>query len=86
MPHGRPAVSGTDSPRLGDDRIAAEAVRRLSWDAAIPKDTVQVKVDHGRITLRGQLQDAHQKTAALEDVARLFGVASVSDRTRIKSM
>lgn len=84
MPRGHLAVRGTGSPRFSDDRIAAEAVRRLSWDAAVPKDTVKVKVERGRITLRGVLQDAHQKTAALEDVSRLFGVAGVTDRTRIK--
>ncbi|WP_183081264.1 BON domain-containing protein [Paraburkholderia fungorum] len=85
MPRGHLAMRGTGSPRLSDNQIASEAVRRLSWDAAVPKDTVKVKVVHGRVTLRGVLQNAHQKTAALEDVSRLFGVASISDRTRIKS-
>lgn len=85
MPNGVSSEPSTDPTPLRDDQIAMEASRRLSWDAAVPKNTVKIKVDHGRITLRGELQHAQQKTAALEDVSRLFGVAGVSDRTTIKA-
>lgn len=85
MPRDHLTVRSTGSPRFSDDQIAAEAVRRLSWDAAVPRDKVKVKVERGRVTLRGVLQDIHQKTAALEDVSHLFGVAGVTDRTRIKA-
>jgi osmotically-inducible protein OsmY len=71
--------------RLSDAQIAAEAIRRLAWDAAVPEHMVQVKVSRGRITLHGELQHEQQKAAALEDVTRLFGVTGVSDRTVVKS-
>lgn len=71
--------------RNTDKQIAREAQTRLTWDAAIPKDAIKVKVSHGRITLLGELHREQQKAAALEDVSRLFGVAGVSDQTRIKS-
>ncbi|MFL9962327.1 BON domain-containing protein [Paraburkholderia sediminicola] len=73
-----------DATRLSDAQIAAEAIRRLAWDAAVPDHTVKVKVSRGRITLRGELQREQQKAAALEDVTRLFGVTGVSDRTVVK--
>ncbi|SDR30615.1 BON domain-containing protein [Paraburkholderia fungorum] len=74
-----------DSPtRLSDAQIAADATRRLAWDAAVPEHSVKVKVSRGRITLTGELQRDQQRTAALEDVTRLFGVTGVSDRTVVK--
>jgi osmotically-inducible protein OsmY len=71
--------------RLSDVQIAAEATRRLAWDAAVPEHSVTVKVSRGRVTLRGELQREQQKAAALEDVARLFGVTGVADHTVVKA-
>ena len=73
------------STRLSDAQIAADATRRLAWDAAVPEHSVKVQVSHGRITLTGELQRDQQRTAALEDVTRLFGVTGVSDRTVVKA-
>jgi osmotically-inducible protein OsmY len=67
--------------RLSDAQIAMEATRRLAWDAAVPESAVKVSVSEGRITLRGELDLDQQRTAALEDVTRLFGVTGVSDHT-----
>jgi osmotically-inducible protein OsmY len=61
-----------------------EATRRLAWDAAVPDHAVKVQVSRGRITLHGELQRDQQRTAALEDVTRLFGVTGVLDHTVIK--
>lgn len=72
--------------RLSDAQIAADATRRLAWDSAVPEHSVKVKVSHGRITLTGELQRDQQRTAALEDVTRLFGVTGVSDRTVVKAL
>ena len=69
------------SSRLTDAQIAAEATRRLAWDAAIPPGAVLVKVARGRITLSGELQHEAQRSAMLEDVTRLFGVTGIEDRT-----
>lgn len=77
-------TSATHS-RLSDAQIAAEATRRLAWDAAIPERSVTVKVSHGRVTLHGELQREQQKAAALEDVTRLFGVTGVADHTVVKA-
>jgi len=73
------------SARLSDAHIAAEATRRLAWDAAVPLHTVRVNVAHGRITLSGELQREQQRVAMLEDITRLFGVTGVADRTVIRT-
>ncbi|NYH16896.1 BON domain-containing protein [Paraburkholderia bryophila] len=85
MPHNRSAKHTSSRPRLTDTQIAAEATRRLAWDTAVPEHAIKVKVAAGRITLHGELQRDQQRTAALEDVTRLFGVTGVSDRTTIKA-
>ncbi|NML34267.1 BON domain-containing protein [Paraburkholderia antibiotica] len=72
------------STRLSDAQIAAEALRRLAWDVAVPAHAVRVSVTRGRLTLSGELQREQQRTAMLEDVTRLFGVGSVADRTVVK--
>jgi osmotically-inducible protein OsmY len=76
--------SGTGA-RLSDAQIAAEVSRRLAWDAAVPEHSVTVKVSRGRVTLHGELKREQQKAAALEDVARLFGVTGVADHTVVKA-
>jgi osmotically-inducible protein OsmY len=84
MPHARSVKPKAHDTRLSDAQIAKEATRRLAWDAAVPEHAVKVHVSRGRITLRGELQRDQQRTAALEDVTRLFGVTGVLDHTVIK--
>ncbi|HEY5613144.1 MAG TPA: BON domain-containing protein, partial [Lysobacter sp.] len=38
-----------------DDEIAKRAVNMLAWNAAVPRDTVHVKVQKGWVTLTGEL-------------------------------
>jgi osmotically-inducible protein OsmY len=82
-----PFIRSTSSeyPRLTDAQIAAEATRRLAWDAAVPPRAVRVKVARGRITLSGELQREAQRAAMLEDVTRLFGVTGIADRTVVRT-
>lgn len=84
MPHARAEKHKADSARLSDAQIAAEATRRLAR-RRVPEHAVKVHVSRGRITLRGELQRDQQRTAALEDVTRLFGVTGVSDHTVVKA-
>ncbi|KAE8759071.1 BON domain-containing protein [Paraburkholderia madseniana] len=85
MTRSRSVTRSNPSMRLTDEQIAAEATRRLAWDTAVPPNTLQVKVSHGRITLLGVLQHNEQRAAALEDVSRLFGVTGVSDHAIVKA-
>jgi osmotically-inducible protein OsmY len=78
-------VRGVDSEIQHDDQLAVEVLRRLAWDVWVPKDVLKVKIEHGHVTLLGQLDRDEQRSAALEDVTRLFGVTGVSDQTTVKS-
>ena len=70
--------------RHGDEEIAAAAVNRLKWDAAVPIDAVKVKVEKGWVTLTGQTDWHFQKDAAAENVNGLWGVIGVSNQITIK--
>lgn len=68
----------------GDDRIAEAVLDRLAWDASVPSDSVQVKVEQGWITLSGIVDQHYQRQAAEQNVLRLHGVIGVSNQISIK--
>jgi osmotically-inducible protein OsmY len=78
-------IRGVDSEIQHDDQLAAEVLRRLAWDAWLPKDMFKVKIERGHVTLLGQVDRDEQRSAALEDVTRLFGVTGVSDQITVAS-
>jgi len=63
-----------------DDEIAAAAVERLSWDVAVPNDTIRLEVDHGWVTMTGQVTWHFQKEAAEQALRPLAGVVGISDQ------
>lgn len=71
------------SVQHGDEEIAATAVQRLSWNSSLPKDSVQVKVEKGWVTLTGTVEWNFQKTSAVHDLRWLFGVVGISNNIKI---
>ncbi|MDR3517909.1 MAG: BON domain-containing protein [Azospirillaceae bacterium] len=67
-----------------DEEIASAAIERLAWNVSVPKDSVQVRVEKGWVTLTGQVDWWYQKEAAEIDVRPLHGVLGVSNQTTIK--
>jgi osmotically-inducible protein OsmY len=63
--------------KLADDEIAARSLRLLHWDVAIPDDRISVKVEHGIVTLSGNVDWDYQRIEAEYDVRKLSGVRSV---------
>jgi hypothetical protein len=68
----------------GDEDIAKQALNVLSWDLAVPKDKVKIKIEKGWITLSGDVDWYYQKNAAESDVRKLLGVMGVSNQIVIK--
>lgn len=68
----------------GDDEVAAAAVDRLAWDVSVPRDSVQVKVEKGWVTLSGQLEWHYQKEAVEQNIRSLLGVVGVSNQMTIR--
>jgi osmotically-inducible protein OsmY len=67
-----------------DEDIAEAAIDRLAWNVSIPKDSVEVKVEQGWVTLTGQVDWWYQKEAAERDIRPLRGVRGVSNQMTIK--
>ena len=69
-----------------DTDIAAAAVQSLKWDASLPADKIQVTVDKGWVTLKGELEWQYQKQEAERVIRRLWGVKGVSNLITLKPL
>ena len=67
-----------------DADIAAAAVHALKWNASIPADKIQVTVDKGWVTLKGDVEWQYQRQEAERVVRRLWGVKGVSNTVLLK--
>lgn len=74
-------LAGAD--RREDDEIRGVALQALIWDTEVPADTVDVKVQEGWITLKGDVSFQFQSDAAYDDVASLYGVYGVTNEIRV---
>jgi osmotically-inducible protein OsmY len=63
--------------KRADDEIAERAVKILAWDADVPADRVQVKVERGYVTLTGEVDWNHQKAEIERVVRKLSGVTGI---------
>ncbi len=70
--------------RRSDENIAGAAIERLAWDATVPPDAVEVRVEKGWVTLNGEVDWQFQKEAAAQAVRTLIGVVGVSNLIEIK--
>jgi osmotically-inducible protein OsmY len=66
-----------------DDEIRGAALQNLIWDAEVPSDSIDVKVQDGLVTLKGDVSFQFQSDAAYDDVSRLYGVAGVTNEIRV---
>ncbi len=70
--------------RRGDEDIAKAAIERLAWDASVPRDANEIRVEKGWVTLNGDVDWYFQKEAAAQAVRTLIGVVGVSNQIDIK--
>jgi osmotically-inducible protein OsmY len=70
--------------KTADDEIAARAVRMLNWDTLVPADKISIKVEHGAVTLSGNVDWDYQRVEAEHDVRRLGGVIAVLNKILVK--
>ncbi|MEY9626410.1 BON domain-containing protein [Sinorhizobium fredii] len=66
-----------------DDEIARRAVQSIDWNVGIPKDSVQVKVQQGWVTLTGKLGWQFQKNAVADAIRGLAGVRGVLNNIEV---
>ncbi len=77
------AVRVPSDKKLADDQIAARALDVLRWSTGTAQPALDVKVEHGMVTLEGEVDWHYQKMRAAESVRRLSGVIGVIDRIRM---
>jgi osmotically-inducible protein OsmY len=70
--------------QTADDQIAKRAYDILNWDVLVPKDSVDVLVQDGWVTLSGRVDWNYSKTAAEDDVRKLSGVCGVTNKITIR--
>jgi osmotically-inducible protein OsmY len=62
-----------------DQEIARAAVNALQWNVLVPHDRIQVVVQDGWITLRGEVDWYYQKEEAERTVRNITGIKGVSN-------
>lgn len=67
-----------------DDEIAMRALKLLQWDVTVPSDGIAIKVEHGIITLTGEVEWQYQKDEAEADLRRLGGVKGVINAIAVR--
>ena len=72
-----------DEDRREDAELRGTALQSLMWDAEIPSELIDVKVEDGWVTLKGDAFFQFQSDAAYEDVARLYGVVGITNEIKV---
>jgi osmotically-inducible protein OsmY len=72
-----------DDDRRDDAEIRGAALQRLIWDSLIPGDALDVSVNDGWITLKGDVDFQFQSDLAFDDVAGLYGVIGVTNAIKV---
>ena len=67
-----------------DSDLAMAAENTLRWDVLVPNDQIKATLDHGLLTLEGEVERQFQKRAAEQAVSRLTGVIGVNNLITIK--
>ena len=70
--------------KRSDSEIATAVQSALLWHALIPAERIQVKVDKGWVTLKGELDWEYQRGSAERAVRNLTGVVGVSNAITLK--
>lgn len=68
-----------------DADIARSADSALEWTTYLPRNTIKIQVESGRVTLDGDVEWEYQRRAALSAVRNLMGVKGITNNIVIKS-
>lgn len=74
----------SSSARRDDTDIARAAVSALEWSTLVPAERIRVTVEHGWLTLEGDVDWQYERKAAEKAVASLTGVHGVVNKVTVK--
>ena len=72
--------------RKTDFEITSRAINLLQWMTYWDKDSIEVLVENGWVTLNGEVDWKYQQDAALDMIRHLIGVAGIIDNITIKQI
>jgi osmotically-inducible protein OsmY len=68
-----------------DTDIAASAEQALRWNTSVSPEAVRLTVDHGWITLQGQLEWDYQRRSVERAIRPLMGVVGISNQITLRA-
>jgi osmotically-inducible protein OsmY len=69
--------------RSTDAKVAADARAALKWEACLPDDAIQVLVEHGCVTLSGEVPWSFQRRLAERAIVPLMGITGIVNALRV---
>ena len=69
--------------KTADHEIAKRILDVFAWNALVPADKIEVKVQNGVVTLSGDVQWHYQARAAERAAAQISGIVAICDRLRV---
>jgi osmotically-inducible protein OsmY len=73
------------SHRRSDTEIATAIEQALRWNTVVPVAQVQVTVDNGWVTLRGDVEWDYQRRSVEKAIRPLMGVVGISNEMTIRT-
>ncbi|MGA9335610.1 MAG: BON domain-containing protein [Rudaea sp.] len=68
-----------------NDADLAQTVRNvLDWNVSVPSDAIKVLIQHGWVTLSGEVDWEYQRKAAVDAVFHLVGVVGVNNHIELR--
>jgi osmotically-inducible protein OsmY len=77
-------VRFANDAKTADPEIAKRIVDMFDWSATIPKGKIGVKVEHGWVTLSGDVGYHYHRQAARDLASRISGVKGVTNLIEVK--
>ncbi len=72
--------------KTADPDIAKRIADMFDWNVTIPKGKISVKVEHGWVTLSGEVSYHYHRQAARDLASRISGVKGVSNLIEVRKM
>ena len=71
--------------KRSDTEIAANAEQALKWNTLVPLDAIRMTVDHGWVTLNGEVEWDYQRRSVEKAIRPLTGVVGISNDITLRS-
>jgi osmotically-inducible protein OsmY len=68
----------------GDTDIATSAEQALKWNTSVPVEAIRLMVDHGWVTLQGEVEWEFQRRSAEKAIRPLMGVLGISNEIKLR--